>query len=519
MTQNQTHNNKERLLEIIPEDQLSVSQKELRENWLGSGEIEIFQCSREPNHLDDFDRKFWNMQIVIWRDNETFLCVFPCSYYRYQMKQRSLYFTMGSVLGNRDNLYGAICGKTDEGIAETATFFWSLQHDEKGATLYVQDIFQHGLNAGEVRGNFDFTAFRPQQLTRILESNPTRQLVLKVGCWSPEQAKILATRTCPLNLQIDFGDHGDLGDRGNKDEDGTELVKMLEERQASFGCLEIGGGFYDGMDISRVNLERLTRLEWIIDKLRIYLLDTESVLLPFAAKVNALDYGIVDNHIQPNDFESLNIVTNNLELWFHSRDKDDLSDRLISFFNRVAQLGHFVRLGISIDSYKMVNDMESCVQALIGAINSNPQMTDLKVYGFDLLFQHSPHWEALYHAIGEHKQLRTITLGDREYKEICQDFYSALERLLSRNRNVTVISITGKKITNDTSIDQLYALNHFYNGSLSLTEESVEMRPMLFAAALEKASASFQRTGLLLSQHTDVLWELVDGTNLEGVLA
>ncbi|GAX17688.1 hypothetical protein FisN_10Lh397 [Fistulifera solaris] len=515
MTQNQTHHNKERLLELIPEDQLSLSQKELRENLLGYGEMEIFQYSREPNRLDEFEWRLWNMQTVIWRNNETFLCVFPCSYYRPQMKQRSLYFTI--VLGNGYNLYGAICGKTDEAIAETATFFWSLQDDEEGAALYVQDVFQHGLCAGEVRGNFDFAAFRPQQLIRILESNPTRQLQLRVGSWSLEQAKILATRTFPLNLEIIFGDHGDLGNRGNKDEDGTEFFNSLEERRSSFGSLEIGGGFYHDTRMNRVNFERLTQLDWIIDKLRIYGLDSDSVLLPFSAKVNALSYGVIDSHIQPNDFEALTIVTNDLSIWFYSQEEDDLSDWLIAFFDRVAQLGHFVRLGISIRSYERVHDMESCVQALTGAIKSNPNLRYLKMYGFDQRFQHAPHWESLYHAIGEHQQLRTITLDDNEYKKTCQDFYLALERLLSCNRNVTVIKRDGKKFTNETSIDQLYALNNFFNGSLSLTEESVELRPVLFAVALEKASASFQYTGLLLSQHTDVLWELVDGTNLEEV--
>jgi hypothetical protein len=504
MTQTQTHNNKERLLELIPEDQLSLAQKEFRKDLFDEIEVPIFQFSREPKHLGD-PKHFGDLlhiilvrQPIIWRDNETFLLLYNVSYYRFQMKHRSLYFTID------DQVYGAICGKTDEAIAETATFFWSL--DYGGAALYVQDIFQHGLCAGEVRGNFDFAAFRPQQLIRILESNPTRKLVLRVGSWSLEQAKILATRTFPLNLEIISGDHGDLGNTANKDEDGTEFFNSLEERRSPFGSLAIGGGFYHSTRMNRVNFERLTQLDWIIDKLRIYSIDPEIVLLPFSAKVNALSYGVIDSHIQPNDFEALTIVTNDLDLWFYSQKEDNLSDWLIAFFDRVAQLGHFVRLGISIRSYERVHDMESCVQALTGAIKSNPNLRYLKMYGFDQRFQHAPHWESLYHAIGEHQQLRTITLDDNEYKKTCQDFYLALERLLSCNRNVTVIKRDGKKFTNETSIDQLYALNNFFNGSLSLTEESVELRPVLFAVALEKASASFQYTGLLLSQHTDVLW-------------
>lgn len=85
-----------------------------------------------------------------------------------------------------------------------------------------------------------------------------------------------------------------------------------------------------------------------------------------------------------------------------------------------------------------------------------------------------------------------------------------LDRLLSRNRNITVFDIFGKKFTNGSSIDKLYALNRFFDDSAELVLEDTSLRPLLVATALsESASANYQYTSVLLSNHADTLCELI----------
>jgi hypothetical protein len=51
------------------------------------------------------------------------------------------------------------------------------------------------------------------------------------------------------------------------------------------------------------------------------------------------------------------------------------------------------------------------------------------------------------------------------------------ERLLSCNRRVNVCDDRGNRSTNESSIDKLYALNHFYNGSPDMwKEDSTSLR-------------------------------------------
>ena len=89
--------------------------------------------------------------------------------------------------------------------------------------------------------------------------------------------------------------------------------------------------------------------------------------------------------------------------------------------------------------------------------------------------------------------------------------YLWLERLLSRNRNITVLDASHTRISNGSSIEQLYALNHFYHGSATLVkEQSASLRPLLATTTLvESAAGNLQHTALLLTDHTDTLGELI----------
>lgn len=123
---------------------------------------------------------------------------------------------------------------------------------------------------------------------------------------------------------------------------------------------------------------------------------------------------------------------------------------------------------------------------------------------------------AIFHALEVHKGIRflnlDIDLTDEDPESDSEDNfdYSSLQRLLSRNRNITVLNYSGKKITNGLRIDKVYALNQFFHESASLMKESAALKPTLVTSALlNSSSQNFPYTGVMLSNHTDVLCELM----------
>ncbi|GAX17711.1 hypothetical protein FisN_10Lu429 [Fistulifera solaris] len=413
-----------------------------------------------------------------------------------------------------------IYGKTDTAVAETATWFWSLKDQtRKRAALRIHYALS---SAAEGQRNFDFAILRPEQLTRILDANPTRQLQLEIGTWSAEQAIILATRPYPLDLVLVNGDGSEVD---SAHDDGTAFIDALVQQQSLFGSLSILWYSDEDMVISRFNLERLVNLE-VFDRLTIRYVDADSVLVAFAAKVKALQYSLHADLIDSDDFALLNIATKDLSLTLRLDEEVEIDGLLVSIFNRVAQLGQFESLGITLTHngfYRIeLEDPAAVAQALIGALNGNSRLTRLDLYNSESLFISVSRSKEIFHAIGKLERLETLDLSifppvldldaDEDgyrYELACQPYYCLVEELLCRNRNVVVYNGWDQKVTNRTTIDKLYVLNSFYNGSTKLTKKCTDLRFLLFRAALMKsASANIQYTGLLLSHHTDVLCEM-----------
>ncbi|GAX17709.1 hypothetical protein FisN_10Lu427 [Fistulifera solaris] len=496
----------ESLWELIPGEQLTRRQQRLRHELFGKP-LELYRFRQDPSHLNEIEVEA-NSGIMILRTNRTIIFVGrtrPLS-----TERRAIFFTLWL---EKFPLNCAIYGKTDVAIAETATWFWSLKHAEtKRAALHVNNTFPNVY--GMPSRNFDFTVLRPDQLSRILESNPQRKLWLEVGTFSPEQAVIMATRPCTLNLEFVYGFLTE-----PITDDGTAFLNALEQRQTIFGSLCLHGSQARAIPLSRVKMERLARLE-LFDNLTILFPNEESALVPFSATAGEIHLQVRAEYVRPRDFDSLDIVTKNLDLTLYMPDVDNMDSRLISFLHRVTQLGYFESLGITLQHRMMTMGTETAVQALIAAINNNPGLKYLKLGEMDFLFYEDSHLERVFHALSEHAGLRSINLdsypevdalpGSEEYNIQSQPYYSALERLLSRNRNLTVLGFGDKLITNGTTIDKIYALNKFFHGSAGLIRESEEMRSLLVGLALtEGASSKYQYTGLLLSNHTDMLIEFV----------
>ncbi|GAX17680.1 hypothetical protein FisN_10Lu402 [Fistulifera solaris] len=514
--------NESPLLQIIPKEQLSQRQKALLPKKAFSL---LYKLLREPDSLDDFDS---NQKVAIWRENKTIFVWNWGNEISESYRGRHFCFTLKGFA----EVDCAIYGEKDSAIAETFTYFGSLQHAPRTKTPLLRFCSDN-------ERNFRFGALQAEQLAHILDSNPTRRIEISAPI-DAEQARVLATRPYPLNLHF-FGYGFAFRDRG------TAFVEALEDRESAFGSLSIFCGREDD-SMSNINLTRLLKLENVFEKLGICAPSEECVLHPFCAKVEVLDYRFYAWYMYPEFFNSLNIVAKDLTLKVLVRGYDvEWDDLLVSFLNRVAVLGHLERLSISLPFLSEENDLTEfmeffdysdmfpVVEALIRAIHGNPKLSSLDLADGDSYLQWGPHMKSIFKAVEKHPSLRTLAVqsygnGDNAESDaligVNDDFVkkhcfypSWLERLLSRNRNIVVVDESGNKCTNGSTIDEAYALNGCYNGSVRLVNESTALRPLLVTSALTRsASTNYQHTALLLSHNVDTLCEILHAVDFEDAL-
>ncbi|GAX17965.1 hypothetical protein FisN_18Hu176 [Fistulifera solaris] len=488
------------LLKLVPQKRLSAAQKAFR--LKKDDELfPVYQLLREPCDFDELNLQE-DSKLTIWRRNGTMIRIGPCSFRKYQV--RELAFWINGILCT-------IYGTKDASIADTATFFWSLKRQGEGGLCIAKTE------------KFSFSAIPVEQLAQALDANPEQYLNVSAGVWNASQSVVLASRPYPLDLSIN-------GQYFSFEDMGTAFVAALKKRQTSlFGslCIERVCG-YEPMPLSPYNQRRLLQLE-VFESLDLKFLNDEGLnFLPFAAKVDWLTYEFYTSGFQPEAFGSLDIAAKNLHLeMYFSNDNADWDAILITFLNRVAELGHFETLKIlprwdhKGSWFNKFRDIASIAKAMIRVLNGNPFLSDFRVGSCEERIDLTSHLVAIFEAMEEHKALEKFTVDAMyrwgpEYDAACE----ALGRLLSRNRNITVYDKTDKRCSNGPKIDRLYALNAFYSGSAALVKESIENRPPLVTTALlERAAENFQYTVLLLSNHTDLLCEFVSEIDLNHVTA
>jgi hypothetical protein len=273
--------------------------------------------------------------------------------------------------------------------------------------------------------------------------------------------------------------------------------------------------------ISHDNLQRIVKLNNMFKKLTVPMMNEECALLPFSAKVEALNYTLDSRMVLPEAFRSLNIVPKDLIVQIKMPDwLENWHAVPVALLNRLAEVGDLDQLGIAIlDCWADFQvDLAAVTEALIGVITGNIQLTHLNLSGMDWLLGSNEHMpgararmQRIFDALGDHQGLRTLTFGEYPCKS-AEDDYSLLERLLSRNRKIMVYNSAGERISNGTTVDKVYALNALYNGSSDLEKESSLARPLLVAMALTKGPLiDFQYSALMLARQSDVLCLLAQG--------
>ncbi|GAX17954.1 hypothetical protein FisN_18Hu165 [Fistulifera solaris] len=423
------------ILELIPKKQLTETQRSLqrRVRPQNGGLALFYRFLREPNSLEEINWDQVQDGAALWRDNGTVVTNWAPKISKH----------LRYVLFDIDfDLTFIIVGQTDDAVAETFTFLWSL--DYKGCDdSNIYSIWDH---------RFDFDALSADQLARILDANRGRTYNLQYGTWNKEQSEILASRSYYLKLQISyefiFADGG------------TAFIDALERRSTSFGYLEIACTGKSKI-MSNFNWARLFKLDRCFEELRVAYLGKRSLLLPFSMKVKSLVYAIKDEHLEPKSFESLDIATKDLTLkmWMEGLSEEPAPELPISLLKRAAELGHFERFQFSLrfDYDVATVEVEEITDAIIHFIKSNPKLTTLVLGNDD---EGSLYWcchlQYIFYVIEDHPSLRSIKVDSRRWND---STFSWLERLLTRNRNVTVSDYYDKIISNGSNIDHFYAVN------------------------------------------------------------
>jgi hypothetical protein len=117
----------------------------------------------------------------------------------------------------------------------------------------------------------------------------------------------------------------------------------------------------------------------------------------------------------------------------------------------------------------------------------------------------------------DHEALRTLILSVE--RDAYGPHFPLLRDLLSTNRNLTVRNAKGKLYSDVAVIDALYSLNRFFQGSAGLVVEPSSHRfSLVMATLVESALNDFQRFALLLCDHPDVLYELLQHADLSDFL-
>ena len=348
--------------------------------------------------------------------------------------QRNAFFLLGhdgTVMRK-----GAIYGKTDAAIAETAAFFWSLQYAGERDT-YLD--FRH---SGAF--SFNYAALQPEQLHRILNAQPKRLVEIQTGIWNGEQSVALAT--CPSPLHLRFSTTSTRMGGFSFHDKGTAFVTALEHRSTPFGSLYMD---FEPNDVpfNAENLQRLVQLENKFEKIAFFLMKKELVLLPFSAKVNALEYQWEAKSVRPNDFHSLHIPAKDLVINIFLDGVKDWDQVVLSFLTRMAQLGHFEKLDLNLDyederylGQLERHDASLLTDALIRLIHGNPSLKHLDVGGMHMIWT----MRDILKALEDHQGIRTFVVKSFPRED---PNYIWLKQLISRNQNIIVSDLAGNRYT------------------------------------------------------------------------
>ncbi len=357
---------------------------------------------------------------------------------------------------------------------------------------------------------FDFRAARSHCFRHILQLVPSLEVDLEGILLSVEQAVVLAARPHTIILSLS---------ESSFEDGGTAFIEALEKRTSSFGTLKI----YMDPRLTDENFKRLLQIE-MIERLELPSLPDELAIFPFLSKVGSLSCWVYSGTLLSEEFQNLKIAPKKLTVVIDDDEQHFPADAAISCLRRIAGCGHLVELNIAFDCFHANEDEHEggsipgiVTQELVRAIRANANLRTLELFRSMNKVKWEPHIGSLLDCFEEHEGLREVkVVVDNEEEAFGDDFWR-LQKLLSVNRRITVTNQEGKLISDGNHIDQLYAFNGFCRGSKELgVGAHPERSSVIMNALVDRAANDLQCTALLLSDHTDVLFEIVQPVENHG---
>jgi hypothetical protein len=421
------------LLEVLP---CRFRKPEQVPRWRDGGEGVTYKLLREPTSLSELND--YNHNVAIWRDNDTLTYVSPSGFYDYPVDTDNCLYLNLDTFGPK--LY--ITGTTDDAIAETAEFFLSLEN-ERG-----EDVMLFLLFMGEHAR--DFRAAGSKCLAKLFEAAPLKSVNLRCLTLSKKQSIVMATIPHATDLVYNNCLFEDVG---------STFVEALQTRKAPLGSLT----FARSLAVDHESLRSLlTSVNSKTKALCLPLLKNELALLPFAAKVDHLAYEISSSSLSETHVHSLNIATSTLSLTIRHEGQTYPTDSVLNFYRRVADLGHFKDLEVTVNS-PSDGYMPACVvQEIVRAALANSHLERLELdttNGDNEEVEWDPHVSTLLQGLKDHPGLRYLTICVEDHEEAFGPDYCYLRKFLSHNRNITVLDQYSDSFKHQSEIEELYSLN------------------------------------------------------------
>ncbi len=477
------------LLGLVPTDQLQPHQKA---KWRQNTTWPTYRLLRLPNNVQEFQS--YKPGVAIWRDNGTL------TYVSSRGKEPTLDQTKKILrLALCFGIMCTIVGECEQAIVETADLFWNLPCTDAGESL----TSRHHVLAIAVCNNsseFNCTMIQPQQLARALQMDPKSPMQLSGLTLNTTQSVALATRPDPVNLvllnSIRFEDGG------------SAFVNALQSRTSSFGTLRLSthkDNSGDQLCFDHAVLKRLFQTK-TIERLEIIgAINDHEDLIPvlFSSSIQRIQRYFSK---QGYDQEVVVLLPRHVLLklfWSNQFPRD-------SIFWDLSHLDHMnaPHLTVHIQS-RTLPIPDSIFRELFRFIAAQDNLQSLD---WDVELNSVERLEGLLSVVENHKTLHNLRL--HVYSLELDPDYSMLVRMLSRNRSIRFprdLSGTGwlEQFMRAPS-SGIISLNRFYRGSASLGRAAQSIRPTLVGTSLiQSASGIFQRSALLLANHTDALCQLL----------
>jgi hypothetical protein len=477
-------------LDLVPESQLKLQQMSVVVDEHGA--VLPTYKFRKPPTLHDLQQLngLWS----IWQENQTLIVtdnpaeieVRSLSYLDRQDSkkgytsfidladdERFLWFSAGS-------LRFTIVGTSDHAIAETATFLWELLDN-----IHARDI------SCTSRREFNFGVFSLEQLAVLFRTHQNAQIELDVSSISPMQSEFMAQLPYPISLYLQES-FDSFSDGGNT------FVESLLRRDSSFGSLKL----WRVLESQSDTFQRLLQAK-AIEKVELRVGTPNQIRQLLAASVKCIRILCEGDDLWEVDWSSVYIIPKELSLDLDLVDEEDHTDSLCSFLRRLAELGDFVKLEFT---FWFPEVPTRVAEELIHTVAANQGLKELHLCF--VLHKTGAKLQDVFTTIGRHKTLRCLKID--EYPTELDSSYAMLKQLLKQNRNIEVVDSAGKRVTDGDTIDQLYAFNQFFWDSQGLRKETLSIMSALVCEALiHSAGNDFQRSALLMADHTSALCEVV----------